>query len=1120
MVNLRISSHFLLSISICFSSVFPVQAENHSEQENNRNCAQIELIGKAPIGLRKREGGSYHVYVQNQKVHMSGVLVSIDQRDLSKLDEDAIKRLLLGPIGTSIDVTILTNKGSAKIYKVERESINRKPLWERDIQNLSSLDNRNPNCWNDSCAEDSLDIEARAGQTIILHNADELSEVSRNSKCAIFLCAALTNYQVGNLRDGDKYLRQGLQEYDPSEDFRLGQNWDLRKAVSLLIKVNRLHEATRLCEMELHKNDPASSLAAFKELVFYQFKCDKDAGLALLEKIYTTEKTPGLGIYNRKWICEVFAKAGEYEKALAACEKDYKLQYVQASNWETAQQLGALVLARAYAQHKLMQNAEAIKDLDAVIKKFESCVSAEQNTAIESMPGVYPKPSDLRRTLNDLRSGREIELRLDIDPSGQYDLPIRACHQAIESGDQKFAKKCLDDLLGRYTGTVPQASEAFGELNLYSSILTLAREVSDRKWYGLADSTLLQLKEKAYGKDANDVARIFLQFEIAFNTRDLETARTQWKNLRNMYQVEPVDWGKSLRQLAVAFYYANEFERAEYLIDKAFAASNNEIENSPQNTVRTTDEITMTQIYAACIAARQKRFDRADNLWKQVVSQQSLKEEGYRFAAMELSSIYRSLGDTKKAIQILQAIHSKPSKTVMEVGNATTALDLQLAKLLLESGQTTEAYIIAKAAEKPMRECLEWDQHIIVAKCAEASSDFELAASNYGLARQKSSGVGIFGQNNSVLYYLEKAMNFAEKVPGFDRNKLVAIYKDYAQSIPFDSGKTQSALDAYRKAYALLPESDPEKTTLLINMANLKAYIDRSPYKPELTKNRSGISDDYLKSQEEAAQMSERNHQMDTRGLWASVVNSKAARGELGAAIVDAKHLMQLYSSKDAEQHSGILMGSALIRCLVRQGRIKEAEQLLVEALQRTKLVAGDKNIATQAQCVDLFEFYFTQNEYTSALRALKESLNGNLTTGETLTQSLTHSHCGPGWQQSADAVELVRSILNILSEKDRTANESSDAFVRDAIQVVLRAQQAALQPNDERIVPTLAQLGDCLFKLQNYNEAHEHYTRAYEITKRYHKGEFAVRQVGEHFLENLRKLGRSSEASELANLD
>lgn len=1082
--------------------------------------AQTEAVGRAPIQLTKREGrGGYYASVQNphKNPFWSAALVSVDNKDVSNLSEKEIRDLFLGPIGSSIDVSVLVHTGRIKTYKIEREPINRKPMWERKIQYLEVLDSRSPDHWNSGYAEDSMDIDARAAQNMILRHADEITEVSKNSRSASYCCAALTNYEVGNLRDGDILISQGLKEFVPNEYFRLGQNWNVRKAISLLLLVDRKEEAQRLCEMETRKNDFGNVAAAFKELIFSELQNDKAAAVARLDKYVTQENNWGPVRYDRKWIGDVYLKAGESKKALEVYDDSFRLQNGQAANWETVQLLGGVVLTRSFLQSKMGDNASAVQGLEEVIAKFNKFVPPEQNTAIERMPGVSPKLSDLRTALESLRAGKEIDLKLDVEPVVKDYPPIRKCHNAIAAGDQKLAKEYLDDLLRRYDGNVPQPLEAIGELNLYSCILSLAREASDRGWYPLANGTMTQLQKEAYGKDTNEVARIFLQFEIAYNARNAKNGEEQWNKLHELYSDSRFAWSESLRHLAVAFYYANEFKRAEYAIDRAFTACDQEIGHSAKLTRydSSTGEKIMMQAYAACIAAKQGKFDKADSYWKQVVSQAPLRQDGYRFAAMELSSVYLSNGDKAKAIKVLQEVHSKPTDTAIRVDNGVTALDLQLAKLLLETGQTKEAYQIAKSAQKEKPEYLHWDQILLVAKCAEAGGDFELAAKNYGLARMRAGGSMIFRDGRTGPNYMEKAVTLAEKVPNFDKKKLAEIYKDYAMSVSADSNKAHSALAAYQKAYALLPESDQQKSHLLINIANLKSVIDRSAYKPDTTKNKSGISDDYLKAQEEAARLAEKNGQHDARELWSHVANSKAARGDIDAALVDERHLMQLYSARDVTNHLGVLVHSAVVYWLVRAGRKAEAEKLLLEAVQKTKAVAGEKSINTQAQWVDVFEFYVKQKNYNAALNALSEALKGNLSTGETLTHYMNYSHCGPGWPQSANAVDLLNSIFRILFAKDVDLT-----FVSTAMQRVLKAHEAAVQPSDERLVPTLAHVGDSLFNLQKYGEAEKYYDRAYAISKRYQKGEFAVRQVGKHFLENLRKLGKTSEADELANLD
>jgi tetratricopeptide (TPR) repeat protein len=193
-----------------------------------------------------------------------------------------------------------------------------------------------------------------------------------------------------------------------------------------------------------------------------------------------------------------------------------------------------------------------------------------------------------------------------------------------------------------------------------------------------------------------------------------------------------------------------------------------------------------------------------------------------------------------------------------------------------------------------------------------------------------------------------------------------------------------------------------------------------------------------------------------------------------------------------------------------------EAERLLIEAVARTKAAAGQGSVAAQAQLVDLFVFYVEQGKKTEALKVLDQVLQFNLKTGETISQSLTHSHCGPGWPQAADAVEVLGRVSDAIFRMKPKDLE----FSRIAFEKVLKAQKSQLKQDDERLLGTLASLGDTYFELGKYTEADKYYSLAYALSTQYHSGEFAVRLVGKSYLPNLRKIGREAEAERLATMD
>jgi tetratricopeptide (TPR) repeat protein len=267
---------------------------------------------------------------------------------------------------------------------------------------------------------------------------------------------------------------------------------------------------------------------------------------------------------------------------------------------------------------------------------------------------------------------------------------------------------------------------------------------------------------------------------------------------------------------------------------------------------------------------------------------------------------------------------------------------------------------------------------------------------------------------------------------------------------------------------------------------------------------------------EDAAALAEKNGQPNARQLWANVASQEVSYGLTAKGLAHEEHVLQLYSGKDVQNHDAALGGRwSVLHILVGQKKFNDAEKLLREALAKTIAVAGSKSVNTQAQLVESFVFYAQQKRNDEALKFLDRALEFNLNTGETLSQSMTHSHCGPGWPQAADAVAVLNVVIQYANECEKT----NPAFAKTILKKVMTAQHSALTKYNERLVPTLAALGDLTFDMRDFAEAEKYYDEAYDITKQYHKGEFAVRQVGKHYLENLRKLGKNQEADRLADL-
>ena len=321
------------------------------------------------------------------------------------------------------------------------------------------------------------------------------------------------------------------------------------------------------------------------------------------------------------------------------------------------------------------------------------------------------------------------------------------------------------------------------------------------------------------------------------------------------------------------------------------------------------------------------------------------------------------------------------------------------------------------------------------------------------------------------------------------------------------------AFSAAIENYEVNADSDPKKSVYMNQMADMKSGMSARDNAKASAAERSD-DQEQLKLKRSAALLAEHIHDPHATRYWLQLAFSEVHEDPT-IALEDAHRAMSLYTKDDALNNDGILgCHSAIIGGLVCVGRKAEAEQLLIEAVDKTKALVGDNALDTRSQLVDLFIFYVNQKNEGSALKILEQVLSGNLTTGETLTESLNRSHCFV-WPRPMDAMGLLGVIFKRLD-----VPSTKPEFRQTVLQKILAAQKLALKPEDERLVPTLAALGDANFQMEQYGLAEKYYDAAYEISARYHKGEFAVRQVGKNFIANLKKLGKTDYAAKLEDME
>jgi tetratricopeptide (TPR) repeat protein len=360
-------------------------------------AAEVQDTGKAAVNFEKRESLGYVVRFDKGPLPFGGFLcglVSVDNKDLSKFTESQVKDLLYGPVGSTLEVEFMSPDGKTKTETLRREPVINKPLVERNGLLYLNYDNRNGQNVNSSFVADSLDIEGRATQNLLIQALKEWPEGARadNLSPAMF-STAIINYEAGDIADGDKYLDLSEKEYVTAQRWFPFQNRQLGKALKVLISVGRMDDAQKVVDMVVDGGTLQIFTAddLFKTLAEAQLKDDKKAAVATVEKFLRVIKTnPGVAAYGRTWVADVFEQAGEYKRAEEIYSEFVRTFQASDKRWENLERLASYVFKRSSLQNRLGDKTGAIAGLQDIIEKIKANLPATQLGTIEKMPGVFP----------------------------------------------------------------------------------------------------------------------------------------------------------------------------------------------------------------------------------------------------------------------------------------------------------------------------------------------------------------------------------------------------------------------------------------------------------------------------------------------------------------------------------------------------------------------------------------------------------------------------------------------------------------------------------------------------------------------------------------------------------
>ncbi|MDR3615996.1 MAG: hypothetical protein P4L53_20735 [Candidatus Obscuribacterales bacterium] len=1119
--NQRLGSVMLLCLCLNLLPVGrAVSAHNSVERGVSLQTANksIPVRGLVPVTFDNLNSREY--CISQQKIHVSPFniyLISIDHKNLKNLSAKQIDALTWGEVGSSMQLTYIQHDGKVKTINLVRQAVAEKRLNQCNEINTYDRDNRSCDL-NQGFVEKSLDIEARATQNLILREAGEWPDDTSESLASAAICAALTNYEIGNIASGDRFLELFEHRHQRGKKIRLLQNRLVVDAVKTLISVGKIDDARLLLTLlaEGKGMSVVDEIGSFRTLAQAEAKIDVAKALDVISSYgdFLKYTRGGNGESNESWVAQIYMQAGAFQKAQKIYEWQIAGQQPKHNDeidWQSAQSLALKFYKLAQMQYLSGDKAGALLSLQQATEKLTDSIPAEVRDVLSDAPGVFPTLADLTAAKDAVANGKDFpseNLHIDISEDSFPD--VRSCHNAIAEGDKRLSSKLAHSFLEKYKSEPLPSEHSPGRQNLYCSILSLAREMSDRGWFDLSDEIIKSLKQHAHGNDASAVAKIFLEAELTYNaSQKHKSADTAWRQFDEIYEKESptpkTSQGQKLRQMAIPFYYAGELKRAETFINRSLS-----VEHS-----------NMGVLDAACIAARQNKWQEAENYWKQLRAFKPSKYSGFRHTVLELCSLYWQNNKKVQTMSMLQEVLTKPiGPSDVQLKQSEVDLELYLAQLLLESKRFSEAHKIASSAARKLSVQLSWPQCVVVAQCAEAAGDFSEATKYYSMRPNRM--LPNYFQTNSEceLGYMQKALEMSIKVPGYDRQALAKLYAAVAERL--ERRNPDKACDLYQRASNLIASADPQKSIFLMKGANvldpIGALAPPDEWTVVLTEEKQAQNlKKAISLRTEGAKLAEANGEPHAREQWADVASTELRAGLTSQTIEHLRHVMALYTSQSAKKHEGVL-GSpprAIVE-LSYSTHAEEAEKLLIEAASKATAVAGPSSVAAQAQLVELFEYYLRQKKYDQALNTLDKVLTFDMSTGESLSQRRNIDVCyiTAPWSQPVDAVSIVVQIFSIVEPIQKELPE----LAKTIYERVLKSQRLWLSPQDERLVPALAKLGDVNFQLQKYGDADIYYSDAYAITCQFHKGEFAVRQTGEHYIENCKKLGHMAQAEALSN--
>jgi tetratricopeptide (TPR) repeat protein len=736
-----------------------------------------------------------------------------------------------------------------------------------------------------------------------------------------------------------------------------------------------------------------------------------------------------------------------------------------------------------------------VGDSDSAVKYTKTAIARLQKSQANNLQETV-RDLNNQEAVEVLESGRWTNQVAQVRPLSQRDVPtneerdfvsmLKSADDAITSGDSAYACKTIDFLLDYYQNRETLTEFPRPCINMYCSLLHLARRLADHGKFEESNKLFDQLEGSRCALDRTWITQFFIDVERALNAELAKCpSAALWNKVFDESKCSYTDY-QELRALACLYLAAGEDARANIMLNEAL----NHCKDKTKHDASAAFSAALLYLDKACLACSTSRFDEAERYFeKSMVITGSLPVSSpsrdldvfngmFMIKTVQLAQLNRLSNRFDEAQRILKEVISQLENKnswlgVFEPSDHRSVDRSQpyvygyYGRLLCDRGKFREA---RPYLDKAVSACGSNVPNFLLstrARCAAQQGDNALAAKDLSALVEHSAmnSLAMSVQPTLRQQHIRTAITYALKAKGFNPDELAKLSKQLADLLDRSSLKEKLALS--QKAYTLTSDNSQDKRQLAQQIAGLKSSLGIPPEPPSAAD---------LKARESAAMVAEKNGDAKAAHLWMDLAGSDIQVKQYDQAIERINKAIDSLRDRPIYNAGGVGVSQFInlpIHSLVDAGRTKDAETLYLKMLDKTRSVFGATSTEYSCALGRLTIFYTSQNNQEKSMNYLDQLLALDPRREELGKQS-----------NEENGRKLVLQSANGLLYKD-----GHDVLAMQILEKLLDAQRKTYGSDDSHVAEVLTQIGLVETKNGVYDRAEEHLRAALAIDALYDNG-------------------------------